>query len=84
MHCEVGSKVEERGFLVSMAHEADAGLNVLLLQLFLKSNHLSLFFSYHRRCLKMLVGLELGTDDGASCQDTASPTGLTQTTKRER
>lgn len=60
----------------------DAGLNVLLLQHFWKSNHF--FRPNSRRCLRMLVGLELGTGGGVCCRDTASPTGLTQMMKSER
>lgn len=37
-----------------------------------------------RPCLKTWVGSEPGTEDGAPCQDTASPTGPTQTTRSAR
>lgn len=85
MQCDVGSKVEERGFLVSAIRSnhhhrlvnAEVGTDVLI-------QICCHVMSFPRRCLKMLVVLVPGTGGGVSYQDTASPTGHTQTTRSAR
>lgn len=39
---------------------------------------------FDRQCLRMSAGSEPGTGDGASCRDTASPTGPTPMMKNAR
>lgn len=53
---------------------AEAGIDLFI----------TFFYLFPRLCLTMSVDLEPGTGGGASCRDTASPTGPTQTTRGAR
>lgn len=80
MQCDVGSKVEEKGFLVSPSDQILTAANSVLWADFCTCD----VAHPCRQCLKMSVVLVPGTGGGVSYQDTASPIGHTLTMRGER